>query len=343
MSLNIVFFIIRRIINALITLLLLIILVFIMIHVIAPNPLALARLYTGPHATYTQLEQVAKEYGLNKPLYVQIVNYIINVFHGNLGIDPTYKVPVIDLIGKYLPRTLELVIPATILSVIIGLITGAIAASNRNNPLDYLVRGVYLVTWASPPFFVATILQLVIAYYLRLLPATGTVNPTLTPPKPLTPFPLLNAILSADWPYLSSLVHHMVLPVIAIALVTFGIVTRIARASMLDYMESDFARLSFMKGLSRRRVVYGVVLRNASIPLVTLIALLFGYSVAGAVVIEDVFQYHGMGYFITQAIEGLDYTSVLGTTIIVGISIIIANLIADILYGVLDPRVRIVE
>ncbi|AAK42738.1 ABC transporter permease [Saccharolobus solfataricus] len=343
MSINIVFFIIRRIINAFITLILLIILVFIMIHIIAPNPLALARLYTGPHATYTELEQVAKQYGLDQPLYIQIINYIINVLHGNFGIDPTYKVPVITLIGKYLPRTLELVIPATILSVVIGLFTGAIAASNRNKPLDYLVRGVYLVTWASPPFLIAVILQLVIAYYLRLLPPTGTVNPVLTPPKSITPFPLLNAMLAGDWPYFSSLVHHMVLPVIAIALVSFGIVTRIARASMLDYMESDFAKLSLMKGLSRRRVVYGVVLRNASIPLVTLIALLFGYSVAGAVVIEDIFQYHGMGYFITQAIESLDYTSILGTTIIVGIAIIIANLIADILYGVLDPRVRIVE
>jgi peptide/nickel transport system permease protein len=314
-----------------------------MIHIIAPNPLALARLYTGPHATYTELEQVAKQYGLDQPLYIQIINYIINVLHGNLGIDPTYKVPVVTLIGKYLPRTLELVIPATILSVVIGLFTGAIAASNRNKPLDYLVRGVYLVTWASPPFLIAVILQLVIAYYLRLLPPTGTVNPVLTPPKPITPFPLLNAMLAGDWPYFSSLVHHMVLPVIAIALVSFGIVTRIARASMLDYMESDFAKLSLMKGLSRRKVVYGVVLRNASIPLVTLIALLFGYSVAGAVVIEDIFQYHGMGYFITQAIESLDYTSILGTTVIVGIAIIIANLVADILYGVLDPRVRIVE
>lgn len=303
----------------------------------------MARLYTGPHATYTELEQVAKQYGLDQPLYIQIINYIINVLHGNLGIDPTYKVPVVTLIGKYLPRTLELVIPATILSVVIGLFTGAIAASNRNKPLDYLVRGVYLVTWASPPFLIAVILQLVIAYYLRLLPPTGTVNPVLTPPKPITPFPLLNAMLAGDWPYFSSLVHHMVLPVIAIALVSFGIVTRIARASMLDYMESDFAKLSLMKGLSRRKVVYGVVLRNASIPLVTLIALLFGYSVAGAVVIEDIFQYHGMGYFITQAIESLDYTSILGTTVIVGIAIIIANLVADILYGVLDPRVRIVE
>jgi len=314
-----------------------------MIHIIAPNPLALARLYTGPHATYTELEQVAKQYGLDQPLYIQIINYIINVLHGNLGIDPTYKVPVVTLIGKYLPRTLELVIPATILSVVIGLFTGAIAASNRNKPLDYLVRGVYLVTWSSPPFLIAVILQLVIAYYLRLLPPTGTVNPVLTPPKPITPFPLLNAMLAGDWPYFSSLVHHMVLPVIAIALVSFGIVTRIARASMLDYMESDFAKLSLMKGLSRRKVVYGVVLRNTSIPLVTLIALLFGYSVAGAVVIEDIFQYHGMGYFITQAIESLDYTSILGTTVIVGIAIIIANLVADILYGVLDPRVRIVE
>lgn len=343
MPLNFVFFLIRRAVNAIITLVFLIVLIFVLIHVIAPNPLALARLYTGPHATYSELEQVAKEYGLTKPLYEQIIDYIINVLHDNFGIDPVYKVPVIQLIGEYLPITLELVIPAIILSVVIGLFTGAVAASNRNNIIDYLVRGVYLVTWASPPFFIATILQLIVAYDLRLLPPTGMVNPTLTPPKEVTPFPLLNALIAGDWPYFISMIHHMVLPVTALALVSFGIVTRIARASMLDYMESDFARLSLMKGLSRRRVVYTVVLRNASIPLVTLIALLFGYSVAGAVVIEDIFQYHGMGYFITVSIENLDYTAILGTTLVVGISIIISNLVADILYGILDPRVRLVE
>lgn len=343
MSLNFVFFLIRRAVNAIITLVFLIVLTFVLIHVIAPNPLALARLYTGPHATYSELEQVAKEYGLTKPLYEQIIDYIINVLHGNFGIDPVYKVPVIQLIGEYLPITLELVIPAIILSVVIGLFTGAVAASNRNNIIDYLVRGVYLVTWASPPFFIATILQLIVAYDLRLLPPTGMVNPTLTPPKEVTPFPLLNALIAGDWPYFINMIHHMVLPVTALALVSFGIVTRIARASMLDYMESDFARLSLMKGLSRRRVIYTVVLRNASIPLVTLIALLFGYSVAGAVIIEDIFQYHGMGYFITVSIENLDYTAILGTTLVVGISIIISNLVADILYGILDPRVRLVE
>ncbi|BCU67110.1 peptide ABC transporter permease [Sulfolobales archaeon HS-7] len=342
MSANIGIFIIRRIINAIITLILLIVILFILIHIIAPSPLALARIYAAnPHAPYSELDQIIKEYGLNKPLYVQIINYIINVLHGNLGFDPIYKVPEISLIGQYLPITLELVIPATILAVVIGLLSGAVAASNRNKPLDYFVKGVYLVTWASPPFLVATALLIFFAFDLHLLPSNGVVNPTLTAPPKYTPFPVLNSIVAGDWTYFASLVHHMVLPVLSLSLVSFGIVTRLTRASMLDYMDTDFARLSLMKGLSRRRVIYGVVLRNASIPLITLIALLFGYSVAGAVVIEDIYHYFGMGYFITQAIFNLDYIAILDTTLIIGISIIAANLIADILYGVVDPRVRL--
>lgn len=337
-----VIFIIRRLINALFTLFLLIVIIFILIHIIAPTPEALARIYaSSPHVPPQALQAIIQKYGLNKPLYVQILNYIWDLLHGNFGFDPIYKAPELIVIMKFLPITLELVIPATVLAVILGILTGAIAAANRNKPIDYIVRGVYLATWAAPPFFVAIVLQLIVAYYLHLLPPYGLFNPSLTSPKDITSFPLINGIITGDWPFVMSMIRHMVLPMITLAIVSFGIVTRITRATMIDYMESDFARLSIMKGLPRRKVVYGVVLRNAAIPIVTLIALLFGYSVAGAVVIEEIFQYEGMGYFITQAIFNLDYIAILATTIIIGISIILANLVADILYGILDPRVRL--
>jgi len=338
-----IIFLIRRIINAIVTIFLLIVLLFILLHIIAPNPLTLAKIYSGnPHPTYAQLLVVEKEYGLNKPLYVQIITYIWNLLHGNLGEDPIYKVPVINLLSKYIPRTLEITIPATILSVIMGLISGAIAASSRGKGLDYFLRGVYLVTWASPTFLIATVFQLAVAYYLKLLPPYGIVNPALTSPPNITGFPLLNALLAGDWPYFISVLRHMVLPVVSLAVANFGIVTRISRASMLVNMNADYAKLSLMKGLSRRKVVYGVVLRNASIPIVTLIALLFGSSMAGSVAVEDIFQYHGMGWFITNSLLNLDYVGIISTTIIVAISVITANLIADIMYGILDPRVRVI-
>ena len=133
----------------------------------------------------------------------------------------------------------------------------------------------------------------------------------------------------------------MILPVMAIALLSFGVITRITRSSMLDAMESDYFKLELMKGVGRKAAVYGAALRNASIPIVTLLALTFGYAVAGAVVVEDIFDYHGMGWFIVHSIYTLDYIAILSTTVIIAISIIIANLAADILYGLIDPRVRI--
>jgi peptide/nickel transport system permease protein len=341
---NLVLYIVRRAIYAVVSLLLIITIVYLLIHAVAPNPYSLAKVYAGPgHTSKSQLDAIIKEYDLNAPLQYQVINYISNIFHGNLGFDPTYHRPEIQLIARYLPRTLEVVIPALILSMFLGLFTGAFGASKRRKAGDQAVKGVYLTTWASPPFLVAIVLQLFFAYDLGLLPATGIVNPLLLSQSPpnVTGFPLLNALIAGNFTYFISLIHHMILPVIAIGLLSFGIITRLTRSSMLDSMESEYFKLGLMKGISRKRAVYTVALRNASIPIVTLLALSFGYAVAGAVVVEDIFDYHGMGWFIVNAITNLDYIAILGTTIIIAISIIIANLIADILYGILDPRVRL--
>ncbi|AWR96272.1 ABC transporter permease subunit [Acidianus sulfidivorans JP7] len=335
-------FAIKRLINGIITLVLLIIFVFVLIHAAAPNPAALARIYAGnPHAPPTEIDEIIKEYNLNAPLYVQLIDFLKDIFSGNWGIDPIYKVQESSLLFHYLAISLQIVIPGDILAAVIGVLSGAIAAANRGTLKDKSIKGVYLVTWASPPFFVALILQLVIAYYLGLLPATGTVNPLLASPPSYTPFPILNALISGDWAYFTSAVDHAILPALSIGIITFGLFTRITRSSMLDSMESDYTKLGFAKGLKRNYVVYRIALRNSLIPVITLIALFFGYSVAGAVIVEDIFHYLGIGYFITQAIESLDYIAVLDFTIIIGIAVIIANFIADILYGVLDPRVKL--
>lgn len=342
MNTNLMIYIIRRAIYAFVTLIFIIVIVYFLIHIIAPSPYALAGIYAGSgHHTKAELDSIIHEYHLNAPLYEQVLLYIGNIFHGNLGFDPVYKVPEIDLIGRFLPRTLELVIPAILLSTLLGIVTGAFGASHRRKIQDNAVKGVYLITWASPPFFIAIVLQLFIAYDLGLLPATGIANAALIPPPDVTGFPLLNGIVAGDFAYTLSVLHHMILPVIALALLSFGIITRLTRSSMLDAMESDYFKLELMKGVNRNKAIYGTALRNASIPIITLLALTFGYAVAGAVVIEDIFDYHGMGWFLVQAIYSTDYIAILGVTVIIAISIIIANLVADILYGVIDPRVRV--
>mgnify|MGYP001772512525 CR=1 FL=1 len=335
-------FAIRRAINGFVTLLLLIFFVFVLIHAAAPNPAQLARIYAGnPHAPPVEIQQIIKEYGLNEPIYIQFINYIKDIFTGNWGIDPIYKTSELSILIPKLALSLQIVIPGDILAAILGILSGAVAASSRGTWKDRSIKALYIVTWASPPFFIAIILQLVLAYYLNLLPAGEPVNQLLAPPPHYTDFPIINALLAGDWRYFISSIRHAVLPTLSIAIITFGLFTRVTRASMIDAMESDYTKLALAKGLSRRYVVYRVALRNSLIPVITLLALFFGYSVAGAVVVEDIFSYQGIGYFITQAIENLDYVAILDFTIIVGIAVIVANFVADLLYGILDPRVKI--
>jgi peptide/nickel transport system permease protein len=337
-------FVIRRLINAVITLLILLLLMFILVHAIYTTPLALARLYAGPHPTMAQLETIVKEYHLDAPLYVQFINYLMDVFTGNLGYDPIYKEPEAYIIMHYLPITLTFMIPAVILTVLVGTVLGAVAAANRNKWGDYFIRAFYVFTWSSPPYFIALLILLVFVYWLgpyTHLPASGYVNPLLPRPKVITGWPLIDAIIEHDWAYVDSYLVHMTLPILTVFLYSFGVYTRMARNVTLDVLESDYVRLAYIKGLSRRVVVYRVGLRNALIPLVTLMVLTFALSWTGAYVAEDVFDYHGMGYITTVAITSVDPLMVYDITLFVGISVIIANFIADILYGVLDPRVRI--
>jgi len=339
---NVLSFLIRRGINAVITIILMISMIFLLLHVVAPNPIDLAKLYApNPRATPAELLVIAQSKGLTQPLYVQFLNYLKDVFTGNLGLDIN-GTPVATEIAEYMPLTLTLVLIGQALGVIIGLYTGAISAANRKTKTDYSIKGVYLISWAAPPFLVAVLLQIFLAYWLHLLPASGTYNLTLyTPPASRTGIYLFDSIIAGDWPFLVDYLHHLVLPVLTIATINFGVFTRLTRASMVEALDKDYVKLAYTKGLKKREVVYGTAFRNALIPVITLIAIYFGLSVGGAVIVEDVFDYHGLGWFTVNAVSNLNYPAILGITILFGVGVIVANLVADLLYGVADPRVRL--
>ncbi|WP_449461852.1 ABC transporter permease [Tardisphaera miroshnichenkoae] len=342
MQSNFIFFLIRRIINALVTLVLLVLLVFVLIHVILPTPQAMAKVYIGSqHYTTAELNAVIERYGLNEPLYVQFFKYVVDVFTGNFGLDSLYKVPEMQLLDKFIPITLEFVLIATVLQVVIGVFAGGFAAMYRGGVPDWVIKVLYLIAWAAPVFLLATLMQFAFAYDLKILPALNMANPVLVPPKPITGYPLIDAAIEGDWTYFDSLLTHMVLPVLSIAIAGFGLTTRIMRSSAVEVFDKDYVKLAYMKGLSNGKVLFGTVFRNALIPIVTLTAIQFGFAVSGAVVIEDVFLYKGMGFFLYQSVTSMDYVAIIATTIIVGISVIIANFAADLLYAVVDPRVKL--
>lgn len=335
-------FVARRAVNAIFTIILMIALIFAIVHIVAPTPGALAHLYTGRGCISVSFcNQLAHRYGLDQPLYIQFYNYVLGVFQGNLGTDTIYQIPEFQVIQRFLPITLEMVVIGSVIGVVLGIFTGAIAASNRNTKTDYGIKGLYLVTWAAPPFLAAILFQLVIAYYLGLLPPSSIANLSLSTPTAITGLPMIDSLLAGNWTYFYSYLQHLILPALTIAVISFGAITRITRASMVDALDKDYVKLAYMKGLPKRKVVYGTAFRNAVIPIITLIAITFAFAIGGALVVELIFDYHGIGYFTLSAVYAFDYPAILAITVIVGLSVIVSNFIADILYGVMDPRVRL--
>ncbi|MGC8615168.1 MAG: ABC transporter permease [Thermoprotei archaeon] len=338
---NLITFLIRRSLNAAITIFLLLFVTFTLIHIILPTPEAMAKIYVGDaHYTPSELQSIIVLYGLNKPLYVQFVSYVESIFRGTI-MDPIYGAPVMSLVEKFLPITFELVVVVISVEVTIGVLLGGLAALNRGKALDWGIKALYLMAWAAPIFLWATLMQFFFAYDLKILPAMNVANPILVPPKPITGYPLIDAAIEGDWVYFRSVLKHMILPVVTLAMLGFGGTTRLTRSSTLRVMDKDYVKLAYMKGMSNGQVFKGTVLRNSVIPIITMTALHFGYAIGGAVIAEEIFLYKGMGFFMNQAIMNLDLPVVMTTTLLIGISIAIANLVADILYAVVDPRVRV--
>jgi peptide/nickel transport system permease protein len=331
-------YLIKRAIYSLLLILGVIVLTFILSHVIAHNP---AYVWAGPHSSKTQIQAIINEYHLNQPIWTQLYYYLAAVLTLNLGISPYFKLPVSLLIEVYFPRTLELTFVAMAISIVLGVFTGAFAASHHEKAGDHLVRGVYLVSWCLPPFLVALLLQFFLAYNNHIFPPTQLADPSLVAPAPVTGLISLDALIRGDFPYFYSSLAHLVLPAFALALISFGLITRIMRSSMLDNLRTDYVRTAIMKGVGERKATYVHALKNSLIPVITVISLTFAYLIAGAVVIEEVFSYEGMGWLITQSLYNYDYPTLVGSVVVITISVVVINFVADILYAAIDPRVRI--
>jgi peptide/nickel transport system permease protein len=315
-----------------------VILVFLLTHLVAPNP---ATLWAGPRAPPSVVQAVVAEYHLDAPVHIQLFYYLQEVFTFNFGVSPFFKQPVAGLVSTYFPRTLELCFFAMVITVLLGVVTGAFGAAHQDRKGDYAVRGIYLVSWSMPPFLVALLLQLFFAYQWNLFPSSLLADPTLITPKAVTGLPLLDSLIAGDYAFFSSTLVHLILPALALALISFGLITRIPRSAMLESLRADYVRTAIMKGIGSRRAVYVHALKNSLLPVITVIALTFSYVIAGAVVVEEIFSYEGMGYLITQSVYNYDYPTLIGSTIVIVIAVVVINFAADLLYAIVDPRIRL--
>jgi ABC-type dipeptide/oligopeptide/nickel transport system permease component len=303
-----------------------------------PNP---ARAWAGFRASPQVVAALVERYHLNAPLYLQYFYYMRDLVTGNWGVSPTTGRSILNDIGTALPATLELAIAAVLITLVIGIPAGVLASVYHNGKVDNSIRVTYLIGFSSPPFFVAIVMLFIFSFALNLFPTQGQLSTFLTPPHKITGLYLVDSLLSGNWIDFKDSLWHIVLPASALALTYFGIVTRVLRSSMLEVLQKDFVRASYAKGLSKRRVVFKHALRNAMIPTTTVIGLLLGSLLGGTIVIETIFVWPGIGYYATQAIQNFDFPAVMGVTLLFTLGVVIANLIADLLYSAIDPRIRI--
>ncbi|WP_243854556.1 ABC transporter permease [Canibacter zhoujuaniae] len=289
-------------------------------------------------------EIVAKfraEQGLDKPLPVQYITYVTNLVQGNLGTSTQTRQPVAEELARAFPATIELALAAIVGSALLGVGLGLWAALKRRKFTDQVIRVISLIGLSWPTFWLALVVYYVFFFLLGIFPGSGRLDPVLIPPPHVTGMYTIDALLAGQFDVFSDALYHLVLPASVLALYTIGLLTRFARSAVLEVLDLDFVKAARAKGLSKRTVTFGYVLRAATVPIITVLGLAFGSLLSGTVLVEQVYSWNGIGQYSFAAATKLDLPAIMGVGLIVGIVYIGLNFVVDVLYGLIDPRVRV--
>ncbi|THB81831.1 MAG: ABC transporter permease [Desulfobacteraceae bacterium] len=314
--------------------------VFFMMSLAPGDP---ARLALGAHATPEAVEAMRHELGLDRPLHIQYLNYLKQVAVFDFGKSIKTGEPVLyELLSRF-PATIELSVVSIIISTILGILAGIISATRQNSMIDFGAMFAALVGVSMPVFWLALILIMVFSVGLNLFPTGGRINIRLFM-DPLTQFYLLDAIVyifrEGDFSYFLSALKHIILPAVALATIPLAVIARVTRSSMLEVVRQDYIRTARAKGLSERTVIYKHALRNALLPVITIIGIEFGYNLAGAVLTEEIFSWPGIGRWLYSAVTARDIPAVQGGVILIAVVFVLVNLAVDIFYAYINPKIR---
>lgn len=283
-------------------------LTFLMVHLVPGDPIVVM---LGDRATAENVERLREEFGFNRPLYVQYGDYVWSALQGDLGSSIRTRQPVREEVLRVLPATLKLTAAAVLVATIVGVTVGMLAATAKHRFVDFLAMGVVLVGISTPTFFSSLILILIFSLQLDLLPVAA-----------------------------GSGIKPLILPSVALAAPAAAVLARITRSSLLEELRKDYVRTAFAKGLRERTVMTVHVLKNALIPVITIIGLQVGGLMAGAVIVESVFARPGIGRFAVTSINARDMPAIQGIALIAALIYVSVNLIVDVLYGFIDPRIK---
>jgi peptide/nickel transport system permease protein len=329
-------FIVRRVLGAIPVLFGLSILLFLFLRLLPGDP---AEAILGQHATPQLIAQIHKTLGLDQPLYIQYLNYLGGLLRGDLGASIIDGRSVVDGFLVRFPGTVELTVGALAFAVGLGIPLGRLAARHPNSWIDGLLTAVSLFGVSVPVFVLGYLLVFIFGVQLHWLPSLGQLDPRLGIPT-VTHFSLIDALLSVRIDAIVDAVAHLILPSIALGSIPLAIVTRITRAAVLDVANEDYVRTARAKGLTERRVDDRHVMRNAWLPVTTVIGLQVGTLLAGAVLTETVFTWNGVGWWVVNAIQNHDYIVVQSLILVFATIFLAVNLLVDISYAFLNPRIR---
>lgn len=313
-------FLVKRLLQALVVLFLVTIIVFLLLHSLPGGP---ARAILGPKGTAQQIAHFNEVQGYNDPLPVQYWDYLVRLFHGDLGQSYKLNESVTSLLGQRLPKTLILTVMSTVVAVIIAVPLGLLQAVRRGKASDYVLTALAFLAYATPVFFLGLIFIIVFSQAIPIFPAEAPQGTS------------IGSIFSGF--------NGMVLPIVTMAFGIIAMFSRYMRSATLDNLTEEYVRTAMAKGQSSRRILARHVLRNALIPLVTLLGLYLPTLFGGALVVESMFNYPGMGLLFWNAAQGSDFPVLLGVTLVVGVATVVGSLVTDIVYAVLDPRIRSVS
>jgi len=313
---------------------------FVLSNVVPHDP---ALLLLGDFASEEDLAKIREKLGLNEPLHVQYLVYIRNLLGGDWGQSFRTRRPVLDDIFRYFPATVELMIAAMLLALLIAIPLGVLAAVRHNSYVDHLARIFTLGGVSTPTFWFAMMMQIVFFRWLGWLPVHGRLGQFVMlsqPLKRITGLNVVDSLVTGNWAALRGSLVHLILPAFTLAFYRLGRISRMTRAAMLETLRQEYVTSARAYGLPGRVVTYKYALKNALIPIITVVGISIGGALSGTVLIESIFDWPGLGLYVVDAMLALDLPAIMGSTILIATIYVLINLIADILYAFVDPRIR---
>jgi peptide/nickel transport system permease protein len=332
-------YVLRRLLLGLLTLWLVTIVVFAITNILPGNP---AEVRLGPLASERALAAEEHRMGLDRPLAERYWTFVTGAVQGNFGTSFKTERPVATDLADRLPATIELALTATLLALVIGIPLGFLAAARRNSAVDHVARNVAAVAAAMPIFWLGIILVFVFSYQLGWTPGTvGRWPITTDPPPNVTGLLTIDSLLAGDLAAFGTALRYLALPALTLAIIELAPIIKMSRSAMLETLGTDYVRTSRALGFSGRQIFFGDALRNALIPVLTLVGIVLGYLVAGNVIVEQLFSWPGIGRYAYGAVTSNDFNAVQGFILLVAAIYVLLNLAIDLLYAVVDPRIRL--